>query len=164
MGEPYGMRPRPVVANIVRQATSNLGATFRGHCQQSPFHIPQSPNLQPFVHSLLSAYTNADPSTRRQLAITPKLLRGMFSLSGAERPERCDSDFAILSELPIVGFFYAMRSCEATTTSTPERTQIIALNGVVFRNAHNQVVPHSSPTLSQAERVTITFQNQKSGS
>lgn len=163
-GEPDGMRPRPVVANTVRQATSNLGATFRGHCKQSPFHIPQSPNLRPVVRSLLSAYTNVDPSTKRQRAITPKLLRGMFSLSGAELPESRDSDFAIISELAIVGFFYAMRSCEATTTPTPRRTQIIALSGVVFRDAHNQVVPHSSSALAQAERVTITFRNQKNGS
>ncbi|KAI2502402.1 hypothetical protein MHU86_12059 [Fragilaria crotonensis] len=162
-GEPDGMRTQPVVANTVRQAAGNLGATFRGHFKQSPFHIPHSPNLRPVVRALLAAYTNADPSTKRQRAITPKLLRGMFSLSGAELPHLRDSHFAIISEIAIVGFFYAMRSCEATTTPAPGRTKIIAINGVVFRNAQNKVVPHDDPELEQAERVTITFRNQKNG-
>ena len=157
------MRTQPVVANTVRQAAGNLGATFRGHFKQSPFHIPHSPNLRPVVRALLAAYTNADPSTKRQRAITPRLLRGMFSLSGAELPHLRDSHFAIISEIAIVGFFYAMRSCEATTTPAPGRTKIIAINGVVFRNAQNKVVPHDDPELEQAERVTITFRNQKNG-
>jgi hypothetical protein len=162
-GSPDGLRPRPVVANTVRQATSILGAAFRGNFQQSPFHNPNAPNLRPVIRSLMQAYTNADPSTKRQRAITPKLLRGMYSLSGAQLPESRDSHFAIISEIAIVGFFFAMRSCECTSTPTPGRTKIISLQGVIFRNVSNQVIQHHDPDLSQAHYVTLTFQNQKNG-
>lgn len=163
-GIPDGMRPRPMVANTVRQATSNLGATFRGNFKQSPFHIPHSPNLRPVVRALLASFTNSDPSTRRQRAITPKLLRGMFNLSGADCLKSRDTNFAIIGDLAIVGFFFAMRSCEATTTPTPGRTKIISLDGIVFRDSRNRVIPHSNPAIGAAERVSITFRNQKNGS
>ena len=162
-GTPLGLRPNQVVANTVRQAASSLGASFRGHFQQSPFHLPGSPNLRPVVRSLLAAFTNADPAARQQRAITPKLLRAMFSMAGVDQAASHDSNFATISELAIVGFFYAMRSCEVTTTPTPGRTRIIALGGVVFRNAANEVVPHDHPRLAEAERVTVTFRNQKNG-
>lgn len=152
-----------MVANTVRQATSLLGSAFRGNFKQSPFHNPNAPNLRPVIRSLMQAYTNADPSTKRQRAITPKLLRGMYSLSGAELPESRDSHFAITSEIAIVGFFFAMRSCECTSTPTPGRTSIISLQGVVFRNTDNQIVPHNDPSLNQSRYVTLTFQNQKNG-
>lgn len=162
-GEPNGLRPHPVVANTVRQATSLLGAAFRGNFKQSPFHNPNAPNLRPVIRSLMQAYTNADPSTKRQRAITPKLLRGMYALSGAELLASRDSHFAIISEIAIVGFFFAMRSCECTSTPTPGRTRIISLQGVTFRNALNQVVPHDDPALAESRYVSLTFQNQKNG-
>ena len=162
-GEPNGLRPRPMVANSVRTATGILGSAFRNHFQQSPFHNPNAPNLRPVVRSLMQAYANADPSTKRQRAITPKLLRGMYSLSGAELPEYRDSHFAIISEIAIVGFFFAMRSCECTTTPTPGRTKIIALQGIIFRSLDNRVIPHDDPNLPQAHYVSLTFQNQKNG-
>ena len=162
-GQPDGLRPRPMVANTVRTATGVLGSAFRGNFQQSPFHNPNAPHLRPVVRSLLQAYANADPSTKRQRAITPKLLRGMYSLSGAELPEYRDSHFAITSEIAIVGFFFAMRSCECTTTPTPGRTKIISLQGIIFRSIDNQVIPHHDPNQAQAHYVSLTFQNQKNG-
>jgi hypothetical protein len=60
-GTPDGMRPQPMVANTVRQATSLLGSAFRVNFKQSPFHNPDAPTLQPVIRSLMQAYTNEDP-------------------------------------------------------------------------------------------------------
>ena len=51
-----------------------------------------------------------------------------------------------------------MRSCEFTATRTPGRTHIINL-----RDVQNTVIPHQSADLHLAERVTLTFENQKNG-
>ena len=152
-----------MVAGTVRTTTSLLGAAFRGHFKQSPFHNPNASNLRPVVRSLLQSYANADPSTKRQRAITPKLLRGMYTLSGAGSPESHDSHFAIISEIAIVGYFFAMRSCECTSTPTPGRTKIISLQGVVFRNEDNKIIPHDDASLASSKYVSITFANQKNG-
>ena len=92
-----------------------------------------------------------------------KLLRGMFSLSGADSPDTRNSHLAIISEIAIVGFFFATRSCEITTTPAPGRTKILDIAGVVFRDKANHVTLHSSPELCKAERVTVTFRFQKNG-
>jgi hypothetical protein len=85
----------------------------------------------------------------------------MFGESRAAN--RADSREAVVAEIAIVAYFYAMRSCEITATPTPGRTKITRLRGVVFRDARNKEIPHTSPKLSAAFRVTVTFENQKNG-
>ena len=126
-------------------------------------HIKGSSNLRPFVRSMLKAYDNMDPPKNQQRAITPKLLRAMASLSGMLLTETKDTMFAIVSELAIMAYFFAMRSCEFSATRTPGRTHIIRLRGILFRDINNAILPHSSPLLHTAERVTLTFENQKNG-
>ena len=70
---------------------------------------------------------------------------------------------AFTTELAIVGFFFAMRLCEFTATPREGRTKIIDLQGVTFRDRNNQIMPHSSPDLNSAKRVTVTFAAQKNG-
>jgi hypothetical protein len=85
----------------------------------------------------------------------------MFRLAGIGIAETHDSPFAVATEIAIVGFFFAMRSCECTTTPTPGRTKTIDLKGITFRDRYKQEVPHSSPQLHEAEYVSFTFVNQK---
>ena len=119
--------------------------------------------MRPSISALLKACQNLDPPTRRQKAISPKLLRAMYTLSGTGGQITSDLPAAIVTELAIMAYFYAMRSCEFTTTPTPGRTKIIQLNGVTFRDRGNQILRHDSPLLHRAHRVTITFANQKNG-
>jgi hypothetical protein len=58
---------------------------------------------------LLHAFANVDPPTNRQKAITPKFLRAMYQLSGAGQTALRDDSFAVIAEIAIVGFFFAMR-------------------------------------------------------
>ena len=70
-----------------------------------------------------------------------------------------DVDKAI-SELTIGGFFYAMRSCEYSSTSGERRTKILRIRNIEFRY-RNRVIDHSDPNLARAETVSITFEYQK---
>lgn len=88
----------------------------------------------------------------------------MFELSGASVPLTRDTSMAVISEIAIVAYFFAMRSCEITNTVSPGRTKIIRLRGVLFRDAQHREIPHDDPTaLALADRVTITFEDQKNG-
>jgi hypothetical protein len=85
----------------------------------------------------------------------------MFNQSGAA--SGTDTKAAVIAEIAIVAYFYAMRSCEITATPTPGRTKITRLRGVTFRDASHQEIPHTEPRISSACRVTVTFENQKNG-
>ena len=87
----------------------------------------------------------------------------MFVKSGAALPETRDTLYAIMSELAITAFFFAMRSCEFTLTPQPGRTKVVRLRGILFRTADNVELNHNDPALAEAERVTLTFEDQKNG-
>jgi hypothetical protein len=129
-----GQRKQPVVASTVQKAAGHVAAAFRHNLQPSPFHLKGSTQLHPFAKALFQAFNNVDPAAKRQQAITPKLLRGMFRLAGAAVALTHDSPAAIIAESSIVAFFFAMRSCECTTTPTPGGTKTINLAGAMFRN------------------------------
>jgi hypothetical protein len=120
--------------------------------------------MRPFVRAWLRACDNTDPPKRKQKAATPQLLRAMFEQSGAGTEPQKDTHDAIIAEIAISAYFFAMRSCEITATTTPGRTKIIRLKGVVFRDSRHREIPHSSAEeLTTARRVTVTFENQKNG-
>ena len=87
----------------------------------------------------------------------------MFLRSGAAQLVTKDTPYAILSELAIMAYFFAMRSCEFTLTPLPGRTKVIHLRGILFRDKDHNEIDHRSPCLSSAERVTLTFEDQKNG-
>jgi hypothetical protein len=85
----------------------------------------------------------------------------MYRLAGVGLAATHDSPLAVAAELAIVAFFYAMRSCECTTTPTPGRTKIINLLGMIFRDKRKKEVPHDSPHLMESAYVSFTFIDQK---
>ena len=69
---------------------------------------------------------------------------------------------AIMAELFIVAFFFAMRSCECTTTPTPGKTKTIDLLGILYRDCNKQIVlPESPDDLTTAEYVSFTFEEDQ---
>jgi hypothetical protein len=103
-----------------------------------------------------------DPPTLRQKAITPRLLRKL--LESSHHSLLHDTAPAVVADIVIGAFFFAMRSCEYSKPKLPGRTKCVNLAGIIFRTASNTIVPHSSPDLSIiAEFVTITFVDQKNG-
>ena len=88
----------------------------------------------------------------------------MYTLVGTELEATKDTLYAIILELTIMAYFFAMRSCKFTLTPQSGRTKIIRLRGVVFRDVNNVVIPHDdSANLPRAFRVTLTFEDQKNG-
>ena len=119
--------------------------------------------MRPFVRMWLKACDNGDPPKKQQRAITPQLLRFMYERAGCGAGELHDSESAIVAEIAIVAYFYAMRSCEITSTPNPGRTKITRLRGITFRDPSHKVLNHTTSDLLSARRVTVTFENQKNG-
>jgi hypothetical protein len=122
---------------------------------------PEDPTLGDRIQETRAKLVNSDPAgPEHQKAITPKLLRAMYQLSGASLTALRDTPFAVIAEIAIVSFFFAMRSCEATTTAKAGRTRIIDLDGITFRDENNCIIHHSSALLANAYQVTLTFADQ----
>jgi hypothetical protein len=150
-----------MVVSTVREATGHLATTFRDNHKQSPLHIEGSSQLLPATRSLFKAFSNANPAPQRQRAIAPKLLRGMHALAGLDLPTTHDLPAAVAADLAIVGLFFAMRSCENTTTPQPGRTKTVDMAGVTFLDRDKRETPHEHPGLSLAVCVTFLFADQK---
>jgi hypothetical protein len=116
------------------------------------------------LRALLGAYHNTDPPPKRQKAITPKLLRYLFQSTGLATDALRNSAPAIMADITIAGFFFAMRSCEYSTTPVPGKTKLIMLSGIVFQRASKQLIDPTNPILLVlAQYVTITLVDQKTG-
>jgi hypothetical protein len=85
----------------------------------------------------------------------------MFQLAGVGLSPSHDSAFSTIAELAIFGYFFAMRSCENTSTPKPGRTKIVCLLGLIFRDHCKRVIPHCHPGLSMAVYITVVFVSQK---
>jgi hypothetical protein len=161
-GRLEGQHTEPLVANTLRAATSCLAASFRDNFESSPLHIPGSQNLHPSIKALFKAFENVDPPTSRQKAITPRLLRKLFEAS--HHPSIKDTAPAVVADIVIGAFFFAMRSCEYSKPHINGKTKCVDLDGLIFRTANNTVAPHSDPELLViSEFVTVIFVNQKNG-
>lgn len=118
--------------------------------------------MLPSYKALFKAFENVDPPTKRQKAITPRLLRKL--LEASHHPSLLDTAPAVAADLVIGAFFFAMRSCEYSKPAIPGKTKCINLDGLIFRTTSNQVIEHQDPALlTKAEYITVTFVNQKNG-
>ena len=87
----------------------------------------------------------------------------MYTLSGLEFSVTRDTPAAIAADLAILGLFFAMRSCENTTTPKPGKTKTVDMVGVIFLDNNKREIPHDHPGLSMAAHVTLLFADQKNG-
>jgi hypothetical protein len=85
----------------------------------------------------------------------------MFRLAGVGLSPSHDSAFPTIAELAIFGYFFAMRSCENTSTPKPGRTKIVCLLGLIFRDHRKRVIPHCHPGLPMTVYITVVFVSQK---
>jgi len=101
----------------------------------------------------LRGYKSTDPGQKPQVAITGSVLRKFYQLA--------ISDFdKALCTLFMGAVFFAMRSCEYIKVQGTRKTKLLELRNIRFIKG-NTVIPHSSPLLSSAECVSITFELQK---
>jgi hypothetical protein len=156
-----------MVSNTLRQAASHLATAFRVGIRQSPLHVAGTTHMLPVIRRLLKAGDNTDPPKSQQKAITPKLLRAMYSRAAtkgggglATQGIRAEA----IADIAIIAYFFAMRSCEITQTPKEGRTKILRLRGITFRDAKGGTLERSNyGSTVMASRVTVTFENQKNG-
>jgi hypothetical protein len=161
-------RTRPMVSATLRDAISNVAASFRQRGRDSPFHtqngvhtIAGSLFLHPKIRVVLLQGFGAvdDPPPNRQKAVTPALLKDMREI--ASNMTEGGRHTAILM---IGGYFFAMRACEFCKTGRQGRTRRLMVENVTFRDEARGVVNHMEPNLeAKAMFVTICFVNQKNG-
>jgi hypothetical protein len=74
-------------------------------------------------------------------------MRFVYEQSGCGTDEGNDTEEAILAEIAIQAYFFAMRLCEITSTPTPDRTKITRLSGITFREHKNREMNHKPEDL-----------------
>lgn len=65
-----------------------------------------------------------------------------------------------MGQLAVGAFFFAMRSCEYLTVTGDRKTKRLRLRNLRFFR-HGRELFHSDPTLSSADYISITFEDQK---
>ena len=130
----------------------NVAATFRNAGRLDPSKDANGGDPI-FLRRLRRGFSNADPSTKQQKAITPSLLRHMASR--AKTPEQIAA-----SRLAIGAFFFAMRSCEYSEVSGPRRTKLLQVKDFRFIK-NRRIIQFADMSLQTADTVSITFTFQK---
>jgi hypothetical protein len=100
--------------------------------------------------------TNNDPPEKPQQALSAEVIERLEALSTTETDQN-------IASLLIVGYFFAMRSCEYCTVQGSRRTKTIRLKGIRFFLGRREL-PHNSPLLHKATSVTLLFEFQKNDS
>ncbi len=133
-----------------------MAQAFRSSLRPDP-RLDIDGNQCYLLQQLLKGYTNQDPGVKQQKAIPFSVLMKLLTLGTT-----CALTLAI-AQLAMGAWFFAMRSCEYSKTSSKEeskRTKILRLRNIrFFRNG--RILPHSSPHLHLADYVDITFEYQK---
>lgn len=107
----------------------------------------------------LSAYKARDPNEKRQKAVPISVISKVVQLFANSK----DRLSAACAQLIVGSFFFAMRSCEYSKTSSPlesTTTKLLTLRNIRFFK-NSELIPHSHPALTEADIVSITFESQK---
>ena len=138
-------RKRPLVAQTLRDAISNVGEAFRADERRSPFHVGfgtplSSDRLTQEVKDLLKSCEAADPPTERQPAITADFLRDLLEVSKQE-----GGTIQHTANLTAGAFFFAMRGDEFTKVYKPGKTMPIEVRDVIFLDEQKKPIDRSKP-------------------
>jgi hypothetical protein len=103
------------------------------------------------------AYKTLDPKEVQQKAIP------LCVLSAIALKDTTETQVAT-SQLILGAFFFACRSCEylRVPNAKEKKTKCLTLRNIAF-HLNGAVLPHSSPLLTVADNVAITFETQKNG-
>ena len=131
-----------------------MAQTFRENDRPNPTKDKDS-ELGRLLLRQFRAFRNDDPNPKQQKAI-PVCVLSEIALKRATETQKA------ISQLSIVAFFYAMRSCEYLKVPQAEkrRTDVLRLRNVRFFKKGREL-DHNNPWLEYAECVSITFEWQK---
>jgi hypothetical protein len=136
---------------------------FRQNLRPDPT-IDSSGQKSAILVNQIKAYKNKDPPTKHQACLPMTVWIAIMN-----DDSNCLNQS--MGQLLTGALFFAMRSCEYSTTSNQEdkKTKLLCLRNIRFfsisKEGYMITIPHSEPlqTLQTAECVSITFENQKNG-
>jgi hypothetical protein len=143
---------KSVVAATVQSDIGSLVQTFRDARRKNPT-LDSDGKLSTLLSWQYAGFKNFDPPTRRQKAISLRVLKFVRSSAITEL------DFHT-ADLAIGAFFFACRSCEYLKVKGKRRTKTLRIQDIEFRKGR-VIVPHDSPDLHLADKVTLFFRDQK---
>jgi hypothetical protein len=113
------------------------------------------------LRRILAGFKANDGNESKQKAIPISVIKQVDKLYSSSK----DPAQRATAQLIIGAFFFAMRSCEYSKTTSPKeskRTKILTLGDIrFFRNS--KVINHYDKELPHADIVSITFRSQKNG-
>ena len=138
----------------IRSTILYVAQTFRENDRPNPTK-DEDGELGRLLSRQFRAFRNDDPNPKQQKAI-PVCVLSEIALKRATETQKA------ISQLSIVAFFYAMRSCEYLKVPQAEkrRTDVLRLRNVRFFKKGREL-DHNNPWLEYAECVSITFEWQK---
>ena len=113
------------------------------------------------IRRILAGFKALDSNDSRQKAIPISVIRQAHKLYSNSK----DPHAVAISQLIVGAFFFAMRSCEYSKTTSPtesKRTKIVSIGDIRFFRK-SKLVHHNDHTLIDADIVSITFRSQKNG-
>jgi len=144
-----------IFAQLVRNREDHVAQTFRD-CQHVDPRLDESGNFSRLLSRQYTGYKNNDPATKQQKAVPISILNVVERIKNTERLQA-------ISELVTGVFFFAMRSCENLTVTTPaseRKTKRLRLRNLRFFRNH-RLPTHEDPTLEFTDCISIVFEDQK---
>ena len=142
-----------VAEGTVRSTVDHVSQTYRNHQFEDPrLDANNKPSL--LLQRQYAGYKSQDPPPQHQKALPALILIQLLKNRTTERS-------IAIAQLCIGAFFFAMRSCEYLSVSGPARkTKRLRIRNLrFFRNKKR--LKSNDPTISLADYVTITFEDQK---
>jgi hypothetical protein len=144
----------PIGEGTVHPHVDDVAKAFTGKGYPNP-KFDEDGNTAFLLRRQLKAYKDADPSVQHQKAIPFALIRQMVTR------QTTSPMLTVLHQLFLLGFFFAMRSCEYLLVTGPKRrTQPLKKKSFTFIQ-NGKVLPHDSRYLSRVDSVSVTFEFQK---
>jgi hypothetical protein len=131
-----------------------VAAAFKRNGLRNPTHDDEG-NLAWILARQYCAYKNDDPKEIPEKAV-PLCIISLVALKTSTEKQ------VATTQLIVGAFFFAMRSCEylKVPKQHDKKTKQLTLANIAFYN-DGKLINHSSPDLSAAASVSITFESQK---
>eukprot|EP00979_Chaetoceros_neogracilis_P014856 scaffold4950_cov161-Chaetoceros_neogracile.AAC.2 len=133
------------------QSISHIAARFTNEGFNNPTH-DRSGNRKASITKQLKAYNDLDPAVERQHALPASVFEFLY------KDKSCYLNSAI-GELTAGALFYAMRSCEYSSTEGNPKTKLLTLGDFFFYKKGKLI----NTNRQSADNVKIIFRTQKSG-
>ena len=140
-------------SSTCKEAVDKVAEVFRANNWRGPRHGENGTDVNEILKLQYKGYSNKDPATKQQKALTPSFYRHLFNSATTKKE-------VAIAHLSIFAFFYACRSCEYSKVQGDRKTKTITIKNIRFFSLHKEL-SHDHLHLANAERVTITFEDQK---